>query len=77
MKPAVTARTRYGRPSAVPGGLVLRRDAAEHAVVVDARQTLVLRHGGEVGAEDADIIDLNVRRRDRLGGILHEYEHWA
>ena len=25
----------------------------------------------------ADIIDLNVRRRDRLGGILHEYEHAA
>jgi putative transposase len=25
----------------------------------------------------ADIVDLNVRRRDRLGGILHEYEHAA
>ena len=25
----------------------------------------------------AQIIDLNVRRRDRLGGILHEYEHAA
>jgi hypothetical protein len=23
----------------------------------------------------ADVVDLNVRRRDRLGGILHEYEH--
>ena len=25
----------------------------------------------------AQTIDLNVRRRDRLGGILHEYEHVA
>jgi hypothetical protein len=25
----------------------------------------------------ADIVDLNVRRRDRLGGILREYEHVA
>jgi len=25
----------------------------------------------------ADIIDLNVRRCDRLGGILHEYEQVA
>src|SRR2546423_5462850 len=25
----------------------------------------------------ADIVDLNVRRRDRLGGILHEYERAA
>jgi hypothetical protein len=25
----------------------------------------------------ANIIDLNVRRRDRHGGILHEYEHAA
>ena len=25
----------------------------------------------------ADIVDLNVRRRDRLGGILREYEHAA
>ena len=25
----------------------------------------------------ADIVDLSVRRRDRLGGILHEYEHAA
>jgi len=25
----------------------------------------------------ADIVDLNVRRRDRLGGVLHEYEHAA
>jgi transposase InsO family protein len=23
----------------------------------------------------ADIVDLDVRRRDRLGGILHEYEN--
>jgi putative transposase len=28
-------------------------------------------------AGSADIVDLNVRRRDRLGGILHEYEHAA
>ena len=28
-------------------------------------------------AGSANIIDLNVRRRDRLGGILHEYEHAA
>jgi hypothetical protein len=26
-------------------------------------------------AEQARIIHLDVRRRDRLGGILHEYEH--
>jgi putative transposase len=25
----------------------------------------------------ADIVDLNLRRRDRLGGILHEYEYVA
>jgi hypothetical protein len=25
----------------------------------------------------ADIVDLNVQRRDRLGGILYEYEHAA
>ena len=25
----------------------------------------------------ANIVDLNVRRRDRLGGIVHEYEHTA
>jgi len=25
----------------------------------------------------ADIVDLKVRRRDRLGGILHEYENAA
>ena len=25
----------------------------------------------------ADIVDLNVRRRDQLGGILHEYKHAA
>ncbi|MEZ0112335.1 hypothetical protein ABH920_006354 [Catenulispora sp. EB89] len=24
-----------------------------------------------------DIVELNVQRRDRLGGILHEYEHTA
>ncbi|MEU7004907.1 hypothetical protein [Nonomuraea sp. NPDC046570] len=28
-------------------------------------------------AEPARIIDLNIRRRDRLGGILHEYSHAA
>jgi putative transposase len=28
-------------------------------------------------AGSANVIDLNVRRRDRLGGILHEYEHAA
>jgi putative transposase len=28
-------------------------------------------------ADIVDIVDLNVRRRDRLGGILHEYEHVA
>ena len=27
--------------------------------------------------EQARIIHLDVRRRDRLGGILHEYEHAA
>jgi putative transposase len=28
-------------------------------------------------AEPAQIIDLNIRRRNHLGGILHEYEHAA
>ncbi|MFI6505815.1 integrase core domain-containing protein [Nonomuraea typhae] len=27
--------------------------------------------------EPARILDLNIRRRDRLGGILHEYSHAA
>jgi putative transposase len=27
--------------------------------------------------DSADIIDLNIRSRDRLDGVLHEYEHAA
>ena len=32
---------------------------------------------GRTDHGSTDIIDLNVRRRDRLVGILHEYEHAA
>ena len=31
----------------------------------------------ELVTEQARIVHLDVRRRDRLGGILHEYEHAA
>jgi hypothetical protein len=40
-------------------------------------QCAPLRCAPEPIAEQARIIHLDVRRRDRLGGILHEYEHVA
>jgi transposase InsO family protein len=40
-------------------------------------QEASLRPAPEPITASADIVDLNVRRRDRLGGILHEYEHAA
>ena len=40
-------------------------------------QEAPLRPAPEPITASADIVDLNVRRRDRLGGILHEYEHAA
>lgn len=40
-------------------------------------QAAPLRPSPEPITHTAQIIDLNVRRRDRLGGILHEYEHAA
>ena len=40
-------------------------------------QAAPLRPTPEPITENAQIIDLNIRRRDRLGGTLHEYEHAA
>ena len=40
-------------------------------------QAAPLQPAPEPITDGADIVDLNVRRRDRLGGILHEYEHVA
>jgi putative transposase len=40
-------------------------------------QSAPLRPAPEPITGRADIVDLNVRRRDRLGGILHEYERAA
>ena len=40
-------------------------------------QAAPLRRVPEPITEQARIIYLDVRRRDRLGGILHEYEHAA
>ncbi len=36
-----------------------------------------LRPAPDPITEQAQIIQLDIRRRDRLGGILHEYEHAA
>lgn len=41
------------------------------------RQAAPLRPVPEPITEQARIIHLDIRRRDRLGGILHEYEHAA
>jgi transposase InsO family protein len=40
-------------------------------------QDAPLQPAPEPNTGSADIVDLNVRRRDRLDGILHEYEHAA
>ena len=47
----------------------------EHRPHRTLRQAAPLRPTAEPIAEQARIIQLDVRRRDRLGGILHEYEH--
>ena len=39
------------------------------------RRAAPLRPAPEPITEQARIIHLDIRRRDRLGGILHEYEH--
>ena len=41
------------------------------------RQAAPLRPVPESVTEQAHIIQLDIRRRDRLGGIVHEYEHAA
>ena len=41
------------------------------------RRAAPLRPVPEPIAEQARIIHLHIRRRDRLGGIMHEYEHAA
>jgi hypothetical protein len=41
------------------------------------RQAAPLRPAPEPITEQARMIHLDVRRRDRLGGTLHEYEHAA
>jgi putative transposase len=41
------------------------------------RQAAPLRPAPDPTTEQAQIIQLDVRRRDRLGGILHEYERAA
>ncbi|HEV2633522.1 MAG TPA: hypothetical protein VGX23_00145 [Actinocrinis sp.] len=40
-------------------------------------QAAPLRPNPQPITETAQITNLNVRRRDRLGGTLHEYEHAA
>jgi putative transposase len=39
--------------------------------------TAPLRPASEPITDDARIIHLDVRRRDRLGGVMHEYHHAA
>jgi putative transposase len=41
------------------------------------RQAAPLRPAPEPITEQARILHLDIRRHDRLGGILHEYEHAA
>ena len=41
------------------------------------RRAVPLRPVPEPIIEQIRIIHLDIRRRDRLGGILHEYEHAA
>ncbi|MFI6505839.1 hypothetical protein [Nonomuraea typhae] len=48
-----------------------------HQVMVLQRQAAPLRAVPDPITEPARIIDLNIRRRDRLGGVLHEYSHVA
>ncbi|MFI6538662.1 integrase core domain-containing protein [Nonomuraea sp. NPDC050547] len=58
----------------------LRRALAEHEKFYDehrAHQALDQTAPLRATSEPARIIDLNVRRCDRLGGILHEYKHAA
>jgi putative transposase len=49
----------------------------EHRPHRALRQAAPLRPTPEPTTEQAQIIQLDVRRRDRLGGILHEYERAA
>lgn len=49
----------------------------EHRLHRTLRQSAPLRSVPEPITEQAQIIQLDVRRRDRLGGTLHEYEHAA
>jgi putative transposase len=49
----------------------------EHRPHRTLRQAAPLRPVREPVTEQARIIHLDVRRRDRLGGTLHEYEHAA
>jgi transposase InsO family protein len=49
----------------------------EHRPHRTLRQSAPLRPAPEPIIDQTRIINLDVRRRDRLGGILHEYEHAA
>ena len=49
----------------------------EHRPHRTLRQAGPLRPAPDPITEQARIIHLDVRRRDRLGGTLHEYEHAA
>jgi hypothetical protein len=49
----------------------------EHRPHRTLHQAAPLRPAPEPITEQARIIHLDIRRRDRLGGILHEYEHAA
>ncbi|MFI6817459.1 integrase core domain-containing protein [Nonomuraea sp. NPDC050328] len=49
----------------------------EHRAHQALDQAAPLRAVPDPITEPARVIDLNVRRRDRLGGILHEYSHAA
>ncbi|MFI6324320.1 integrase core domain-containing protein [Nonomuraea sp. NPDC050556] len=49
----------------------------EHRAHQGLAQAAPLRTAPDPITDPARIIDLNIRRRDRLGGILHEYAHAA
>jgi putative transposase len=49
----------------------------DHRPLRTLRQVAPLRPAPEPITEQAWVIHLGIRRRDRLGGILHEYEHAA
>ena len=49
----------------------------EHRPHRTLHQAAPLRLTPEPTTEQAQIVHLDIRRRDRLGGILHEYEHAA